>query len=76
MELDEVDLDRLGVMADAYLSDLEATGVATLDLRPVFAAHDGLLYWRRDLHLALAGHAAAATAVAPWIEDWWRARGE
>ena len=76
LELDQADLDLVGTMGDAYLSDLESLGVATLDLRPVFAARAGLLYWRRDLHLALAGHAAAATAVAPWIEDWWRARGE
>jgi len=76
LELNQADMDLVGAMGDAYLSDLESLGVATLDLRPVFAAHDGLLYWRRDLHLALAGHAVAATAVTPWVEDWWSERSK
>lgn len=60
------DPEGLGIcdeLADATLVALEQAGVATLDLRPVFAANPEALYWQTDLHLNVRGHALVAKQI-------------
>jgi lysophospholipase L1-like esterase len=76
MGLEPEDLARLGVMADRLLDQLEAHQVPAIDLRSSFREHEGLLYWKADLHLNLDGHIAAADVVAPWVEEWWPSRNQ
>jgi hypothetical protein len=46
------------------------SGIATLDLRPTFAAADQSLYWMQDEHINIAGHALLAELVAEELEEW------
>jgi len=66
------DLSRIGEMADRYLDAARGLGVEVVDLRPAFRAAERELYWRRDLHLAVAGHELAARALVPAVEAAWR----
>ncbi|HEX5010893.1 MAG TPA: GDSL-type esterase/lipase family protein [Planctomycetota bacterium] len=45
------------------LAALAAEGRETLDLLPVLRQAQGPLYWRKDYHLNVAGHAAVAAAL-------------
>jgi hypothetical protein len=56
-------LDICRELADDTIAGLEAAGVATLDLRPTFAAHTERLYWSTDLHLNVRGHALVAERI-------------
>jgi len=67
LELAPEDLDRIGEMGDRYLAELAQLSIATLDLRPAFRAASEALYWRRDLHLNLAGQDLAARAILPLV---------
>ena len=51
---------RLGAQ---LLAALAAHGHETLDLLPPLSAAQGPLYWRKDYHLNIAGHAAVAAAL-------------
>lgn len=51
---------RLGA---SLLSQLQAQGVETLDLRPALAAAPSPRFWRKDYHLNVTGHAAVARAL-------------
>ncbi|MDP6764328.1 MAG: SGNH/GDSL hydrolase family protein [Planctomycetota bacterium] len=70
------DLAVIGTMGDRFLADLRGAGYPTIDLRETFRGSTTELYWRRDLHLNLAGHAAMADVVAGRLEQWWGARAE
>ena len=72
--LEPADLARLGEMGDLLLDQLDARAIPRVDLREAFREQEGLLYWPADLHLNLEGQALGADVVAPWVEDWWRAR--
>jgi hypothetical protein len=72
LELLELTDEELGVtdrMADRYLERLESSGIATLDLRPAFAAADQSLYWMQDEHINIAGHALLADALFEGIRE-------
>lgn len=56
-------LDICRELADDTLAGLDAAGVATLDLRPTFAAHSERLYWSTELHLNVRGHALVAERI-------------
>ena len=64
--------DRL---ADEWLGLIEAAGVRTLDLRPVFRAEATKLYWDQDLHLDLEGHRVVAEALEPVLSEQLASRG-
>ena len=63
------DLARHRELREAYVSWLEAEKIPHIDLHPAFAESDGLLYWKRNLHLSLDGHRLAAEKIAPFLED-------
>ncbi|MBJ75825.1 MAG: hypothetical protein CMJ98_02285 [Planctomycetes bacterium] len=56
-------LDFCRELADDTLAALEEAGVATLDLRPTFAATPEPLYWSTELHLNVRGHALVADQI-------------
>jgi lysophospholipase L1-like esterase len=56
-------LDICRGLADDALAALEGAGVATLDLRPTFAATSERLYWSTELHLNVRGHALVAEQI-------------
>ena len=56
-------LDICRGLADDTLAALEEAGVATLDLRPTFAATPEPLYWSTELHLNVHGHALVADRI-------------
>jgi hypothetical protein len=58
-------LDR---MADSYVAFLRTRGIATLDMRSAFRAAREPLYWEGDSHLAPAGHALVAAALADVVD--------
>ncbi len=58
----------LGRLADSTLAFLSSRGCATLDLRPAFRASGARLYWDEDFHLAVEGHAVAATQISTVLE--------
>ena len=67
LEMEDIRVsDRI---ADGLLAFLESRGMHTLDLRPIFEVAKERFYWERDHHLNVAGHAAAAEALAPIVEE-------
>jgi lysophospholipase L1-like esterase len=57
-------------MADEFLARLRASGCDTLDVRADLRAETGPLYWQRDLHLDVRGHAVLGRALARKLESW------
>jgi len=68
LDLDDDELAAADRMADELLANVAALGVETVDLRPAFRAADERLYWVRDHHLNLAGHALVARELLPLFE--------
>ncbi|MCK6447662.1 MAG: GDSL-type esterase/lipase family protein [Planctomycetes bacterium] len=66
--LTRADLDTSGRIADRYLQGLAALDVPTVDLRARFRAEPRAPYWDRDQHIDLAGQAAIAAELVPWLE--------
>ena len=76
----EAALDGLGLgpealavvpeLANRYLAACSEAGIEVLDLRPAFAAADGLLYWVADLHLNLRGHELVARELLERASTW------
>lgn len=66
--LTRADLDTAGRIADRYLQGLAALDVPTVDLRARFRGEPRAPYWDRDQHIDLAGHAAIAAELFPWLE--------
>jgi len=56
-------LDICRELADDTLLALDEAGVATLDLRPTFAASAEPLFWNTELHLNVRGHALVAERI-------------
>ena len=50
-------------LGSRLLAALAAEGRETLDLLPALKQAEGPLYWRKDWHLNVAGHAAVAAAL-------------
>lgn len=66
LEILGLGLEELAVsdrLADGWLAFLRDTGVAHVDLRPIFRETQEELYWRRDLHLSVSGHRVLASAL-------------
>lgn len=73
-----VALDLLGIapaqmavserLADGWLAFLRERHLAHLDLRPLFRRARVPYYWRKDLHLNVAGHRAVAETLEPLVE--------
>ncbi|MCE9595445.1 MAG: hypothetical protein K8S98_14755 [Planctomycetes bacterium] len=68
MELKRADIERVIVLADRYLAGLRALGAQVIDLRPVFQAERGDLYWKHDHHINLLGHQRVAAALLEPLE--------
>ena len=71
LELDPAALETYFELGDELLSRLGDLGAEIRDLRPSFRASSVPLFWERDLHLNLDGHALVAEEVL----DWYRAPG-
>ncbi|MDF1798597.1 MAG: hypothetical protein P1V81_05435 [Planctomycetota bacterium] len=69
MELDGASLATYFELGDQLLSRLTDLGGEIRDLRPAFRDSSVPLFWERDLHLNLDGHALVAAEVL----DWYRA---
>jgi len=67
LELERSDFELLGAMADSWLAFARASGLEVLDLRPAFRAAPAPLYWQRDHHISLAGHALVASELEPRV---------
>ncbi len=61
------DLDRHALIGQRFLRQMQELGVDVLDTTPSLRAVDGPCFWREDLHLNLAGHAAIATVLEPLV---------
>lgn len=55
-------------LADDFVAHVRAAGASCIDLREPFANASELLYWKRDHHLNLAGHALVATQLQRELE--------
>lgn len=67
MELTDLlpeDIDRVARLRERFVGTLREKGIATFDLYPAFAQHEGRLYWSQDLHISVEGHALAAELVS------------
>jgi hypothetical protein len=73
--LDGEDCGATARVAAGFLDGVRGLGVAALDLTPVFARLDEPPYWRRDYHLDLAGHRAAARELLELVSTWCVERG-
>ena len=69
LELDSAALATNTRLGRELLARLAARGVRTLDLTAAFASGAGPYFWRKDLHLSVAGHAAVAAALEPLFAD-------
>ncbi|MCP3920422.1 MAG: hypothetical protein GY711_33255 [bacterium] len=67
--LGQVDLERLTQLRQEYAAWLAERDIRFVDLHAAFAAHDGTLFWQRDLHLNLDGHRLAAETVEPALRE-------
>jgi lysophospholipase L1-like esterase len=60
--------DPTDTIADAWLAFLAEQGIPSLDLRPAFRAAEEHLYWERDAHIDLEGHALVARLLLPLVQ--------
>lgn len=64
------DLRAGQAMVDQVEQGIAAMGIPIVDLRKVWSGPlDGPYYWRADLHLNDRGHAAAARAIFPILQE-------
>jgi len=64
LDLTDADLHVARSIAERFFAGLADLGVEVLDMGPVFRAGEaGPYYWKRDLHINVAGHAAISRAV-------------
>ncbi|MCC6408628.1 MAG: SGNH/GDSL hydrolase family protein [Planctomycetes bacterium] len=66
--LTRADLDTAGRLTDRYLQGLASLGIPVVDVRERFRREPRPPYWESDLHIDLAGHAAIAEVLEPWLE--------
>ena len=57
------EMNALDLLVDTWIAELAQRGVPVLDLRGVIRTAEERLYWSRDLHLNLNGHARVAEAL-------------
>jgi hypothetical protein len=68
--LSKEDLLLTDRLVDSFLERLRATDIETMDVRELLRGEGGPLYWKKDLHLNVRGHALIGHALARRIESW------
>ena len=68
LEQDAALLEISDRIADGWLAFLDREGIPYADMRPVFRAHEELMYWRANNHLNLAANELVAEALLPLVE--------
>lgn len=68
LNLSPGDLSISTRLADLFLSEMCAHGIATIDARELFAPRYGPYFWNRDQHINLAAHRVIALALQREIE--------
>lgn len=71
-EIGPKDLEEHARIGQRFLRQMQSMGIAVLDTTPSLRAVDGPCFWRQDLHLSIAGHAAIATALEPIVVEFAR----
>lgn len=66
--LEPEDCESSSRIADRLFEELRRLAVEVVDLRPAFAALPAPPYWRKDLHMNLEAHEAAARALFELLE--------